>query len=87
MARPNTIFDTAHKGDFDVLRDNLENDPSLLTKLDEVSKFNYVLSIFEYYVGLLFIAQCYSKLHVVEWPNAHPLVFCGGQFQNRQPLD
>lgn len=37
MARANTIFESAHKGDFDLVRNKLEEDPSLLTKVDEVS--------------------------------------------------
>jgi hypothetical protein len=39
MARQNTIFESAHKGDFDLIKNRLKEDPSLLSKVDEVSKF------------------------------------------------
>jgi ankyrin repeat protein len=35
MARQNTIFESAHKGDFDLIKNRLEEDPSLLSKVDE----------------------------------------------------
>ena len=44
MARPNTIYESAHKGDFDLIKSRLDEDPSLLTKEDEVSKqLSYVI--------------------------------------------
>lgn len=34
-----TIFESAHKGDFEVVSKKLEEDPSLLTAKDSVSSF------------------------------------------------
>lgn len=36
MSRSISIFESAHKGDFDLVRNKLEEDPTLLNKQDEV---------------------------------------------------
>lgn len=35
-----SIYESAHKGDFEIVRDKVEENPKLLTKVDDVSKTN-----------------------------------------------
>jgi hypothetical protein len=57
MARQNTIFESAHKGDFDLIKNRLEEDPSLLSKVDEVSKFLFFIPQFKTHNFINFIER------------------------------
>lgn len=44
-----TIFESAHKGDFETVSKKLEEDPSLLTAKDSVSSFSIYLLPFKHF--------------------------------------